>query len=267
MKYSRGLTLIEVVVSSAILSMLVLMLLSSMRSQADALALAGDQMNTTARASSALRAIREELRGMVLNPSGVDGFEVAQDHVQFRPVVGFLPSSDPAFTAMSELEAPNRRLSKNQILYEANVKRIAYVPSQRRITVTQGGFTRVLAEGVDEFTFFNADSLQALPDFTPPSRTPLVGTLTVLPAAPPSGVALLPDVNTFDLGIRLVIGARAQARASVGKRVRQWSYSNVLPDKAGATEGACLAGGVMTTSIMVVPETITNTRSKPTTQP
>jgi prepilin-type N-terminal cleavage/methylation domain-containing protein len=195
----KGLTLIEVIVSSAIISILFVVLAAGLQSQGAATATTSNDARTFHAARAALNRILTELASAVRSPPGLTAaptYAVSATSITFRRPIRYITTTDADYaTAVAA-----GRVSANRILYDPYAIRIAYDPTARTVTYSRiagttplPGFTQVLCSNVTSFAFYEGENLSA----TPPA----------------------PTNGSFIIGVRLTVSATSDLVTDVGGSV------------------------------------------------
>ncbi len=226
----RGMTLVELMFGLGLLAVAAFAVGAALTIQADVTGRVADDDHVFLPAHICLERIRSELKSAVQTPPGVTAepfYSVSATAVTFRPAVGVVEESDPAYATL----AAEGRVSSNGVVYAPYVKVISYDAETRRVTLESAGTlpsgmpaTEVLASDVESFAFFDGESQ----------------------AKPPAD----PDDDTWVLGVRMEV-----------------SRSSAEPGTRGAVVRSNRGDVVLTSKVLMQPETLVNAKSKPATGP
>ncbi len=225
-----GFTLVNAVVALVVAGVVLIGIAAAFSLHANILGQVADDATTFLPAANALYRIRDELKSAAQNPDGVTAapvYAVSATSITFRSAEGYIELSDPSYPALKQAGL----VSTNNIQYAGYAKTISYDANARTVTLTISGTapagaktSEVLASDVVAFAFFDGES-QSNP-----------------PAAP--------TVNSYVIGIRLVIRRRSTTTAS-----------------GGADVNSDVGGEVLMTKVLIPPESLLNTKSKPVVGP
>ncbi len=246
-----GLTLVELVIGVVLLGVIGLALGAALATQADVAGQVTDDDNTFLPAHACLQRIRTELKSAVRSPSGLEPFYgVSETSITFRPAAGFAEATDPTF--LEQLFAENLA-SESHIVYAPFTKTISYDAAAKTVTLSYLDVPGSGAPPDDVLTAFLSGILALLGGGSPTAsanRTEVLATGVESfaffdgesQASPPAAA----DATTWVIGVRMEV-ARPSAAPGVN----------------GAVARSSRAGVVLSTKVRIQPETLVNSRPRP----
>ncbi len=226
----QGFSLVEVLVATAILVILLSALGATITIQAEVTGHVTDGDNVFLPAQVCLDRIRTELKSAVQDPAGLTAtpsWDLDATSLTFRPAERYIADDDPDFSTY----AAQGRISTNNILYAAFAKTVSYDSTAKTVTLSVSG-TAPAGMPTSEVLASNVESFAF---FNGESQ-----------GDTPSDA----DDETWVIGVRMSVGRESAA-----------------PGNGGSTVTSDRAGIVLTTKVLVRPETLINTKSKPAVGP
>jgi len=212
---SAGFTLIEVMIGVAVMGAMIATMTVALSAQANLFGVSADAHRVLVPAQVCLQRVQNELKTAV---RATPGYAVSGTSISFRPLVGYIPSTDPNYTAKNSAGL----ISSSSIEYAAYVKTISYDAVNKRVLLTATGTlapgvrpSETLCENVEVFQFADGENTTA---------------------TPPAAVA----------ATRVILVRVEVSRVSAA------------PGAKGALASSTVAGRVLSTKVRVFPELLVN---------
>ena len=265
---ARGMTLLEITISTAIMAIVVLGALGLVKDEVNVVGAVANNDYTAGAAQSALWRIRNELLSVVQNPQGVTSavapaYDVSSpdtsplqfSSITWRPVLGFIDASDPNYSTYAQ----QGRVSTNHVLYDSVAKRLwvdttTYAPvNVLKLDTIAGPSTsttvvrsevllgnRSIGQSVTAFRLYDGEACGAA------GNNVFWWNSTASPSYAPGATA-----STYLIGVYLRVEHRSVNPNDLGKN----TTSNYDSSTNDATD--------LRTCVLVQPETLTNSQGKP----